>query len=127
MTPDETRAFAQRLMEEVWFRFVPEAVERFYQPDFVGHHRGQTIGRQDIFLRLKWDQQNYGDPQYDIRQIVADRDAFAIRFGFACTMIKTGERYIAEVMYFYRLRDAKIAEFWLLSDTPFEYKQVPDS
>ena len=127
MTPDETRAFAQRFMEEVWFRFVPEAVERFYQPDFVGHHRGQTIGRQDIFLRLQWDQQNFGNPEYDIHQIVADRDAFAIRFDFACTMIKTGERYIAEVMYFYRLRDGKIAAFWLLSDAPFEYKQVPDS
>jgi len=123
VTADETRAFALRLMKEVWEHFTPDAAERFYQPDVVGHHRTQTISRTDIVNRLRWDVVNFVNPAYDIRQIVAAEDAFAIRFIFACD--KAGTRFVTEVMYFYKLRDGKIAEFWLLSDSDFDYKQKP--
>lgn len=36
-----------------------------------------------------------------------------------------GATFVTEVIYFYALREGKIAEFWLLSDQPFEYKQDP--
>ena len=125
MTPDETRAFALRLMQEVWEPFGHEAVERFYHPDAVGHHRGQTISRRDIVQRLRWDLENFSNPRYDIRQLVAEADAFAIRFLFTCVLTRTGETFVTEVIYFYKLRDGKVAEFWLLSDANFDYKQSP--
>lgn len=117
-----TREFAVRLMQEVWVPFDHAAVSRFYQPDMVGHHRTQVLTVEDVVERLKWDRLNFRDPVYDIQDIVADTDRFAIRFLYACTLIATGQRFATEVNYFYRLRDGKIAEFWLLSDADFDYK-----
>ncbi len=116
MTPEETRAFAHRLMQEVWEPFGHQAVERFYHPDALGHHRGQTISRQDIVQRLRWDLENFSNPRYDIRQLVAEADAFAIRVVITCVLTKTGESFATEVIYFYKLRVGKVTAFWLLSD-----------
>lgn len=125
MTPAETRAFAIRLMREVWEPFDHTAVPRFYHADMVGHHRRQVLDRDDVAARLQWDVPNFRDPAYDIRDIVADEDKFAIRFVFTCTLAATGAAFSTEVVYFYRLRDGKVAEFWLLSDGDFDYKQRP--
>lgn len=122
---EQTRDFALRLMREVWEPFDHTALPRFYHPDMVGHHRKQTLTLDDVSARLQWDVLNFGAASYDLRNLVADEDAFAIRFVFTCTMIKTGETFVTEVTYFYRLRDGKVAEFWLLSDADFDYKQHP--
>jgi predicted ester cyclase len=121
----ETRVFARRLMKEVWETFDHTALPRFYHPDVVGHHRDQTLTLDDVSARLQWDVLHFGEPVYDIRNLVAGEDEFAIRFVYTCTMIKTGEKFRTEVIYFYRLTGGKVAEFWLLSDAPFDYKQRP--
>lgn len=126
MSPDDVRAFANRLMDEVWRPFDHTALERFYHPDVVGHHRSQTLSLSDISNRLQWDVQNFDNPIYDIRDIVAAADRFAIRFLYSCTLVATGEAFRTEVIYFYHLRGGRIAEFWLLSDAEFDYKQRPD-
>ena len=125
MTSAETRGFAVRLMHDVWEPFDHQAVPRFYHGDMVGHHRKQTLNFDDVVARLQWDMLNFRDPVYDIREIVADEDKFAIRFIYTCTLIKDGAQFVAEVTYFYRLRDGKVSEFWLLSDSDFDYKQRP--
>jgi predicted ester cyclase len=119
------REFALRLMQEVWMPFDHTAVPRFYHPDAIGHHRAQVLTLDDVVNRLRWDVGNFADPVYDIRDIVADTDRFAIRFLYSCTLIASGERFVTEVNYFYRLREGHIAEFWLLSDTDFDYRQHP--
>ena len=125
MPASETRDFALRMMKEVWETFDHTALPRFYHADMVGHHRKQTLTLEDVSLRLQWDVLNFGDPVYEIRNLVAGEDEFAIAFHFTCTMIKTGERFRTEVTYFYRLEDGKVAEFWLLSDGDFDYRQRP--
>jgi predicted ester cyclase len=125
VTPAETRHFAERLMREVWEPFGHAAVPDFYHADVIGHHRAQTLCLEDIVERLKWDVLNFAGPGYDIRELIAEAEKFAIRFIFACTLTRTGQRFTTEVTYFYRLRDGKVAEFWLLSDTDFDYKQRP--
>lgn len=119
---ETTRAFALRLMQDVWERFDASAVPRFYRADMVGYHRAQVLTRDDVVRRLKWDQRNFSDAAYDIQDIVADTDRFAIRFLYACTLVATGQRFTTEVNYFYRLRDDRISAFWLLSDADFDYK-----
>jgi predicted ester cyclase len=121
----ETRDFAERLMKEVWETFDHTALPRFYHADMVGHHRDQTLTLDDVSARLQWDVLNFGEPVYDIRNLVAGEDEFAIRFVYTCTMIKTGEKFRTEVIYFYRLEGGKVAEFWLLSDAAFDYKMRP--
>ncbi len=125
MTSSETRDFAIRLMHDVWEPFNHLAVPRFYHQDVVGHHRKQTLTFDDVVNRLQWDVLNFGDPIYDIREIVADGDKFAIRFIYTCALIKESAQLVTEVTYFYRLRDGKVSEFWLLSDADFDYKQHP--
>jgi predicted ester cyclase len=122
MESGETRAFARRLMSEVWEPFDAGALPRFYHRDVIGHHRGQEIRYADIENRLVRDQQRFADPVYDIQDVVADRDKFAIRFVYTAKATATGEPVRAEVNNFYRLRDGRIAEFWLLADLDFDYK-----
>jgi len=121
----KVREFAERLMDEVWADFDHTSVPRFYHPDMVGHHRAEVLTIEDIVERLKWDALNLADPAYDIQDIIADTDRFAIRFVCSCTLIDTAQRFTTEVNCFYRLRDGKISEFWLLCDAAFDCKRRP--
>jgi SnoaL-like domain len=105
--------------------FDVEAVRRFYHRDVVGHHRGQTLNFQDILNRLAWDQKHNTSPVFDIKDIVAAEDRFAIRFEYTAKEGEAAHDFHAEVIYFYHLRDNKISEFWLLSDHDFDYKAPP--
>jgi len=124
---DETRAFAHRLMERVWMRLDSTEVPDFYHRDVVGHHdstRGSDELRYgDVVHRLDWDRDNFSSPDYDIVDLIADEDRFALRFHYSATLTATGERYGSEAAYFYHLRDGKIAEFWLLANVEFDYKE----
>lgn len=116
------RNFATRLMDEVWRPFDDAAVPRFYHADAMGYHRSQVLTVEDVVERLKWDRLNFKDARYDIRDIVAGTDRFAIRFLYSCTLVATGEHFTSEVNYFYRLQGGRISEFWLLSDKDFDYR-----
>jgi predicted ester cyclase len=118
---EETRKFAMRLMDEVWRPFDYTKLMEFYREDFVGHHRGQTIYLADIENRLRRDRVHWTDPVYDIKNLVAEADSFAIRFLYSATQISTGRRDEVEVMYFYRLAGGKISEFWTLASIDFDY------
>ncbi len=69
--------------------------------------------------------QTFSNPVYDIRDIIAADNEFAIRFHYTATVIASGEEAKAEAWYFYHLRDGKVVEFWLLVDIDFDYKQKP--
>ena len=71
--------------------------------------------------RIVTDHRRYPNPVFDIQDIVAAQDKWAIRFIFTSTG-STGQGVTTEVIYFYHLRDGKIAEFWVLADVPFDYK-----
>src|SRR5215208_2463201 len=123
MNSQDTEAFACRLMREVWETFDVNAVSRFYHPGVVGHHRAQTLDFNDVVNRLKWDHKHSADPIFDVQNIIAATDRFAIRFRYTATQISTGQPFHAEVIYFYHLREGKIAEFWLLADQDFDYRE----
>lgn len=122
MNSQDTREFAERLMKEVWDPFDYSAVERFYNTDVRGHNRSQELVYDDVVNRLRTDTGRYTDPVYDITDIIASEDRFAIRFIYTATAPATGEPIETEVNYFYHLEDGKVSEFWVLSDTEFDYK-----
>jgi predicted ester cyclase len=109
-------------MSEVWETFDYSAVERFYNKDVRGHNCSQDLVYDDVVNRLRTDWGRYGDPVYDITDIIAAEDRLAIRFIYTATALATGEPVETEVNYFYHLRDGKISEFWVLSDSEFDYK-----
>jgi predicted ester cyclase len=118
----ETREFAKRLMREVWEPFDFTAVERFYNRDVRGHNRSQELVYDDVVNSLRSDTERFANPVYDIRDIVASEDKFAIRFIYTATVVAAGEPVETEVNYFYHLKDGKFSEFWVLADIDFDYK-----
>ena len=121
MNSQETLAFAERLMREVWEPLNADAVPRFYHRDVIGHNRKQVLNYDDVVHRIVTDHPRYPNPVFDIQDIVAAEDKFAIRFIFTSTG-SAGQGITTEVIYFYHLRDGKIAEFWVLADVDFDYK-----
>ena len=123
MTPAEIHEFAHRLMREVWEPFDDSRLAEFYHRDVLGHHRSQTLTYSDILNRLAWDRRTRRNPQYEIKELIAEGDRFAIRFSFTTLESPTPENSEFDVVYFYRLRDRKIAEFWLLASADFDYRE----
>jgi predicted ester cyclase len=121
MNSGQTLAFALRLMKEVWIPFDPTRIREFYHEDVIGHHVTQTIRLADVENRLRRDRAHWKDPAYDIRNLVAEPDKFALRFIFSATSISTGKRDEAETVYFYELKDGKIREFWTLASIDYDY------
>jgi hypothetical protein len=126
MDPKEAHAFAQRLMKEVWEPFDSSAVSRFYHRDVVGHHRRshetQELGYDDVVNRLAWDKETNANAAFDYRDIIAEDDRFALRFLYVADFVPIGAKIDVEMMYFYHLRGAKVAEFWLQASVDFDYK-----
>jgi len=125
MNAEKVREFAIRLMSSVWTPFDDARLPEFYWPDAIGHHRTQTICLDDIGNRLRRDGTHWKDPVYDIKELIAENDKFALRFIFSATQISTGKRDEVEVIYFYHLRDGKISEFWTLSSVDYDYFGIP--
>lgn len=121
MTPPEIHTFARNLMREVWEPFDVSKLDQFYHRDVIGHHRAQAIHFPDIENRLAWDRKTREGQAYHIKDIIAEDNRFSIRFVFTTTELPTGENAEIEVIYFYHLRDGKIAEFWLLAGVDFDY------
>jgi predicted ester cyclase len=114
-------------MRQVWEPFDSSAMPRFYHRDVIGHHRRadgstQELGYDDVAKRLDWDKQTSADAVYDVRDIVAEEDRFALRFVYTADFVPTGGKIDVEVMYFYHLRDGKVAEFWTLSNADYDYR-----
>jgi predicted ester cyclase len=121
MNSEETLDFAERLMREVWLPLDPEPVDRFYRRDVVGYNRQQRLSYDDVVHRLVTDRPRFADPHYDIQDIIAAEDKFAIRFAFTAKLA-SGQPVSAEANYFYHLREGKISAFWLLADIDFDYR-----
>ena len=87
--------------------------------------RRQFLARarlRHVVNRLAWDRETNVNPAFDVRDIVAKEDRFALRFLYAVDFIPTGGKIDVEMMYFYRLRGDKVAEFGLLASVDFDFK-----
>ena len=127
MNAKETRSFAQQLLQEVWEPFDSEAVSRFFHRDVVGWHRRadsswQELEYDGVVKRLMWDKETNANPLFDVRDIIAEEDRFALRFLYTADFIPTGGKIDVEMMYFYRVRGDKVGEFALLASVDFDFK-----
>ena len=142
MDREETLEFTRSLMKEVWEPFDSSAVARFYHQDVVGHHRRpnetQELGYADVVNRIDWDKQTNTNGVFDYRDIIAEEGRYAIPLllqgglraprrgwdagpAYRCCRGKID----VEMIYFYHLREGKVAEFWLQANVDFDYKAKP--
>src|SRR5213080_4125047 len=103
MTPKEVHAFATRLMHEVWEPFKAEKLHELYHADVTGHHRQQTLRYTDLENRLAWDRENRTNQIFNITDIIAEENKFAIRFVFTAAEKTQNQETPIEVIYFYHL------------------------
>ena len=71
----------------------------------VGHHREQRLTFDDVVHRLGTDRTRYADSTFDIRDIIADEDKFAIRFICTALVNTTRQTFTTEVTYFYQPKE----------------------
>lgn len=130
-------------MKEVWEPFDSSAVARFYHQDVVGHHRRpnetQELGYADVVNRIDWDKQTNTNGVFDYRDIIAEEGRYAIRYSYRADFapqdedggcrtaipLLQGGKIDVEMIYFYHLREGKVAEFWLQANVDFDYKAKP--
>ena len=70
-------------MKEVWEPFDSEAVSRFFHRDVVRWYRRadsswQELEYDDVVKRLTWDKETNANPLFDVRDIIAEEDRFAL-------------------------------------------------
>jgi hypothetical protein len=87
-------------------------------------HETQELGYDDVVNRLAWDKETNANAAFDYRDIIAEDDRFALRFLYVADFVPTGAKIDVEMMYFYHLRGAKVAEFWLISITKLRLRAV---
>ena len=114
MDSQETLAFAQRLMREVWEPLDAQAVPRFYHHDVIGHNRQQLLTYDDVVHRIVTDHPRY-PTRFEIQDIVAAEDKRAIRVIFTSTG-STDQGVTTEVIYFYHFHPQDLP-FWVLGGT----------
>lgn len=114
-------------MDEVWRPFNSSAMPRFYHSNVIGHHRRADGSKQeltytDVSNRLDWDKQTSANAVYDIRDIIAEGDKFALRFIYTANFRPTGKKIDVETWYFYHLTDGKVTQFWTVASADYDYK-----
>jgi len=62
MAANDVRAFAGRLIDQVWEAFKAEKLHEFYHVDVIGHHRQQTLSYADLVNRLAWEPKESHEP-----------------------------------------------------------------
>ena len=125
MTHQEARAWVRNLLTDVWERKNLGKFDDYYHKDLVGHYRGQLLNYSDVWNRIEYGKTHFADGSFEIEDLIVEEHKIFERFTYAATLMKTGERFTAEGVYVYHLRDGKIAEFWHFSNTPFDYKEKP--
>ena len=82
----------------------------------------QELTYTDVANRLDWDKQTSANAVYDIRDIIAEGDKFALRFIYSANFRPTDKKIDVETWYFYHLIRGKVTEFWTVASADYDYK-----
>ena len=123
MTHQEAGVWVGNLLTDVWERKILSKVDDYYHKDVVAHNQDQLLGYHDILNRIEYGKTHFADGSFDIEDLIVEDNKILERFTYKATLMNTGEPFISEGLYIYHLRNGKIAEFWLFSNTAFDYKE----
>ena len=136
MNSDDARRLVRHCMEDGFNEKNMAVIDEVFHVDYVRHaHPGQKSvsslaeHKADLLARHK----SFENARFTIQDIVADGDMVAVRFLFSGThagefmgVPATGRKVERATAAFFRVRDGKIAEGYIVSDAYGLLKQLTD-
>jgi len=133
MNVDANKTAVGRFLEDVMTKNRPELLDQFCVEDFVMYWRDKpaVTGLAEMKGFVGWHDSTFPGCTWEIKDLVAENDMVAARLvqrgihkGEWDGARPTGKKFsICEAMFF-RFRDGKIAEMWVLPDTDDRKEQL---
>jgi predicted ester cyclase len=121
---EANKTLYRRLMEDVWSKRQPAAIERYISADFIEHNSNippGVEGRKRFVAAL---QAGFSDYRADIQDLVAEGDIVVARVQWTGTQdgvflgrAPTGNKLRFSTADFYRVKDGKFVEHWDVVDS----------
>jgi steroid delta-isomerase-like uncharacterized protein len=120
MTIEANKAIVRRVIEEVFLRGDPKAVEELVAPDFTPHDWGANArGREAMLGAIRRTSAGLSDAKMTIEDMIAEGDRVVVRLTSSATqsgefmgMPPTGARYEIPEIHIFRIRDGQVIEHW---------------
>jgi len=122
--PEANKQLYRHLMEEVWSKRQPAALERFVSGDFVEHNPNVPAdleGRKRFVAALL---AGFSDYRAEVQELIAEGDIVVARVRWTGTQDgpflsrpATGNRLSFSTADFYRVKDGKFVEHWDVVDS----------
>jgi len=126
MSIEKNKIAVRRHIEEAWNKGNLAATAETISPDFIPAGPVKLKGPDDFNKIIKENLQAFPDIHITIDDMVAEGDKVAIHCTWTGTFtgeyfgIKpTGKPFKTQDVFFYRMKDGKIAEAWQLEDGTF--------
>lgn len=122
---EANKELVRRGFEALFGDAEPGEVEEVFHPDFVNHEAAEGRPRGPAGMRetAAWLRKTFGDPSFEVQDIVAEGDRVVARVLFSGThagevmgMPPTGKEFTVQHFHEYRIEDGKIAEHWACRD-----------
>jgi steroid delta-isomerase-like uncharacterized protein len=121
----ELEALYRRIVDELWRRGDPSAVDRYFTEDYAGHDPlFPRRGRQQLREVVQRYRSAITGLRYEVHDVLVDGDRVAARWtvtgrhtGPLFGIAGTGRPLEVNGMSINRFRDGQIAEAWLFNDT----------
>jgi len=133
LSPETNKAIVRHMLEKVWNERRPDLIEEFYTENVVYHLVGMSskTGTESVRKTVGTVLDAYPDLQYTIDDEIAEGDKVVSRWtmngmlhGEMIDIPASGKDVIQSGVTIFHLSNARIDEFWFLSDNPEWIQQL---
>jgi predicted ester cyclase len=121
---EANKALYRRLMEDVWSRREPAAIERYLSADFIEHNANIPPGLEGRKRFVAALLAGFSDYRADIQEVMAEGDIVVARVQWTGTQDgvflgrpPTGNKLRFSTADFFRVKDGKFVEHWDVVDS----------
>jgi steroid delta-isomerase-like uncharacterized protein len=120
MTNEHTKTIARRVIQEVFGKGDPRAVDELIAEDFTPHDWGEAAkGREAMLGAIQRTSKGLSDVEMRIEDVIGEGDLVAVRLTSSATqtgefmgMPPSGNRYTIPEIHIFRIRDGQVSEHW---------------
>lgn len=133
MSPETNKAIVRHMLEQVWNERQMDLIEEFYTEDVIQHFVGMSskTGSESVRKTVNTILHAYPDLQHTIDDEIAEGDKVVSRWtmngmlhGEMIDVPASGKEVIQSGVTIFHLSNARIDEFWFLTDDPEWMQQL---